>query len=967
MVLVLLIVAMERRLDDGGRIWPGGFSRAAWMSSLLRAKGSGGRGSSDDLQNPASPNIRERIGSGSSTLVRTGIPDTNMVGNTGNFVNQDINGLVYGSAWDTTNLTYSFPASAASYGTGYPDQSALNGFQVLSAAQQSVARYAFSLISQYTSLTFTDVPSTSTTHATIRLAGSSFPSTSYSYYPATTNDGGDVFYGNIRNDAATKAGYAFDSILHEIGHSLGLKHGQDNDGTHGVLPASHNSTEWSVMDYHSYIGGDSSYDNSAGSGNQTYMTDDISALQYLYGANFNTGAGHAIYSWSPITGQEFIDGVGQGASSTNTVYGSIWDGNGNATYDLSNYSTNLAIDLRPGDWSTFSTNQLANLDARVPGVDVAPGNIINANLYNNDPRSLIDNAYGGSGNDTLTGNSADNLLYGGAGNDILYGGGGIDTARFGGTANQYTLTLNSPGNYTIVKPDGTDQLHAIDLLQFGTSAPVAIDTLLNHDSVSLSAPGTVQETVLGAGVDLIETVTATGSLSTVYEQVLTATKAVETAYQAVSLTSGVGRFSVHLAKSGDMIHVVNNISVPAVTANSLPVTITAPAVTTQPINPGTVSVARPSSLTAGQVSFIGNVVHGSPGVVKFAWHASANGETASAHDMVTATLLANGTYTASLNIDHVGQLGYFYVAVDGVMTDEWNAVPTARALPPTIAISAPGSVQEAFPGAGVTINETVAAASLTGNVYEEVVTAAGAVETAYQAVALTNGAGSFSVHLASSGDSIRVVDNVSAPTVIANSAPVTITDPIVRPLPTGTVSVARPSSLIAGQDSFTGNVTHGSPGVVKFAWHASSTGETALMHDMVTATRQSDGTYTASLNVDHLGELGYFYVAVDGVVTDEWNATPVIGSATAAKPAFITAATQNSPPSTSAPSAPVTMHAQDMKAMLASDLFSKVVRPVSSGAANPPDPVHQAGAATFLTEQSASLFMTHPDAGHHYQ
>ena len=141
-----------------------------------------------------------------------------------------------------------------------------------------------------------------------------------------------------------------------------MKHGQEYDPVYGVLPPEHNSGEWSLMDYNSYIGGTGMYENAEGSGNQTYMIDDIAALQYMYGANFNTYAGNTVYTWSPTTGETFIDGVGQGASSANKVYEAIWDGGGIDTYNLSNYSTNLFVDLYPGDWSLFSTAQLADLD-----------------------------------------------------------------------------------------------------------------------------------------------------------------------------------------------------------------------------------------------------------------------------------------------------------------------------------------------------------------------------------------------------------------------------------------------------------------------------------------------------------------------------------------------------------------------------------------------------------------------------
>ena len=39
----------------------------------------------------------------------------------------------------------------------------------------------------------------------------------------------------------------------------------------------------------------------------------------------------------------------------------LWDGGGNDTYDFSNYTTNLSVNLQPGAWTTVSATQLANL------------------------------------------------------------------------------------------------------------------------------------------------------------------------------------------------------------------------------------------------------------------------------------------------------------------------------------------------------------------------------------------------------------------------------------------------------------------------------------------------------------------------------------------------------------------------------------------------------------------------------
>ena len=54
------------------------------------------------------------------------------------------------------------------------------------------------------------------------------------------------------------------------------------------------------------------------------------------------------------------------------------------TYDLSNYTTDLAIDLNPGASSIISTEQLAYLGDG----HYAAGNVYNAYLFNGDARSI---------------------------------------------------------------------------------------------------------------------------------------------------------------------------------------------------------------------------------------------------------------------------------------------------------------------------------------------------------------------------------------------------------------------------------------------------------------------------------------------------------------------------------------------------------------------------------------------------
>ncbi|MCP5883053.1 M10 family metallopeptidase C-terminal domain-containing protein, partial [Klebsiella pneumoniae] len=95
--------------------------------------------------------------------------------------------------------------------------------------------------------------------------------------------------------------------------------------------------------------------------------------------DYTTQSGNTVYTWNSTTGQQFINGVGQLApgggvgGSANRIYETVWDGGGVDTYDLSNYTTNLSINLNPGASSVFSSVQLANL---------GNGHYASGNVYN---------------------------------------------------------------------------------------------------------------------------------------------------------------------------------------------------------------------------------------------------------------------------------------------------------------------------------------------------------------------------------------------------------------------------------------------------------------------------------------------------------------------------------------------------------------------------------------------------------
>jgi serralysin len=417
-----------------------------------------------------------------------------------------IDGLLGDYKWAVNSFSFSFPVSGSYYGNGYGSGENTNNFGAFNAVQQAAARATLNQYASVANLSFTEMTETSAKHADLRFAMSDTPSTAWAYFPTTYAEGGDSWYNNSAGyyNSPLKGNYAYTTFLHEVGHALGLEHAHE----HYVMPADRDSMEYTVMSYRSFVGGSttSGYTNESGGYAQSLMMYDIAALQHMYGANFTSYGVDTIYTWSPSTGQAFINGVGQGAPAANRIFQTIWDGGGVDTYDFSNYSTTLKIDLRPGEWTTTSANQLAKL--HWDGSQFAVGNIANALLFNGDLRSLIENAIGGAANDTIVGNQGANVLSGGAGDDtilgglgddILDGGSGTDTAGYAERVSNYSVRESGTDLIVTGASDGTDTVrNTVELFRFadGTWSRAEVISGLSPvtftegaDTVTLSAFG----------------------------------------------------------------------------------------------------------------------------------------------------------------------------------------------------------------------------------------------------------------------------------------------------------------------------------------------------------------------------------------------------------------------------------------------------------------------------------------------
>jgi len=182
--------------------------------------------------------------------------------------------LVYGDRWDQKNLTFSFPDQQSDYGSYGSGEAA--SFSSLNNAQENAALAAFAMLENYSGLDFSQITSNEGS-AEIRIGESDMPSTAWAYYPSNSYQSGDVWLDKNLYDNPLSGTYAWHTLMHEIGHSIGLKHGHETS-SYGALDTAHDQMSYSVMTYKSHVGSlGSSYTNEFYGYAQSYMAFDIAA------------------------------------------------------------------------------------------------------------------------------------------------------------------------------------------------------------------------------------------------------------------------------------------------------------------------------------------------------------------------------------------------------------------------------------------------------------------------------------------------------------------------------------------------------------------------------------------------------------------------------------------------------------------------------------------------------------------
>lgn len=319
----------------------------------------------------------------------------------------NVSGLLSGSSWGSIGqpvaITYSFLTSVPSYyglpgSTGYP-----TGFASLTPIQQSVVLAGLQEWANVAKITFVPVTQSGNTVGQMtfgrRDLGEGIAATGA--YPGQASQAGDVWLATNFSDP-TAGDFYYSTILHEIGHALGLKHPIPYAGEPGGSnPPPYYTGQYlgQANELYTLMAYDPNPYNSNwhATGPMLY---DIEAIQALYGKNTTYRSGNDVYEFTPGT----------------ISYRAIWDGGGTDEISAVLFSTSVVIDLREGDYFTA----------------IGPTNLTQFNI-GIARGAEIENATGGSGNDSLFGNDLANYLKGGAGNDLLDGGRSLAAVQPGST------------------------------------------------------------------------------------------------------------------------------------------------------------------------------------------------------------------------------------------------------------------------------------------------------------------------------------------------------------------------------------------------------------------------------------------------------------------------------------------------------------------------------------------------------
>ncbi len=385
---------------------------------------------------------------------------------------------------DSLNSGYSLSGNSVSYWFS----STHNGW---TAYEQQQFQAAFQLWADVSGLEFIQAPNSTQANfllvnvndADMQAATGQSGILGFFYLPTSPaqqegwfNQDGVGWDQNNTSGGLEQGGFGFITMVHELGHALGLSHPHDSSGSSTVLPGVAHSGDIGINGYNQGVYTVMSYNDGLFSnylsptGTPGYgwqggpMAFDIYTIQQIYGANMAFHTGNDTY-------------VLPDANATGTFYSAIWDAGGTDEM-VYNGTRDVDIDLNAASIQNddpYAGGWISSAAGIYGGYTIANG-------------VMIENASGGSGNDRVVGNEGANVLQGNAGNDVLVGLAQNDHL-IGGAGND-----NLYGDQSTVNPAGISIGSGIVSVNDATnnnSLPAAVDissqfTLASNDDVNFS-------------------------------------------------------------------------------------------------------------------------------------------------------------------------------------------------------------------------------------------------------------------------------------------------------------------------------------------------------------------------------------------------------------------------------------------------------------------------------------------------